>query len=431
MLDAFPTDMALNPFEQLELFVSEPRQAFEDLVGMLLADAGRIDRRLRIFCGDGGIDGYQGEFSRGGSLTVYQSKYFTKPWGDSQKQQIRESFRRAAESMEFNLERWFLCIPVRLTLRDVRWLDEWRSKQSVPIELVDGDELTQMLQGGAGARTRQSFKDWGVFSVRNGSPLIQARVRCIKLGSRTGQTFRLVVSIENRGDRTAEDLRVRVTHSPTQCVAVQHDESLWNNFRPGPVNPRHLQAKQDLHAGEAIDVLQIPLVAATPFPFTVALEVWLRDQGSSRQFLTLEANQLQGGEGIDFHPGEVKAESSPDGGFVQSALTWPQDGPLQSLLIDMSLYPNPLEFGLAYFGSAPETPTRGVYRPSLAQTGSTTQMDNASLKYALEWLVTHGWLDPADQSASTLMYRMSDAAKAHPVFRSYVEQYRKRRETEG
>lgn len=208
--------MALNPFEQLELFVSEPRQAFEDLVGMLLADAGRIDRRLRIFCGDGGIDGYQGEFTKGRGLTVYQSKYFTKPWGDSQKQQIRDSFRRAAESTEFNLEQWLLCIPVRLTLKDVRWFDEWRSKQSVPIELVEGDELTQLLQGDSGARTRQCFRDWGVFSVRDGFPVIQARVRCIELDSRTGQTFRLVVSIENRGDRTAEDVRVLLRHSPTQ-----------------------------------------------------------------------------------------------------------------------------------------------------------------------------------------------------------------------
>jgi hypothetical protein len=421
--------MALNPFEQLEILVAEPRQAFEDLVGMLLEDLGLIDGRIRVFRGDGGVDAYSGSFAEGEQVTVYQCKHFTKRWDNTQTKQINDSFETANNGCR--LKEWFLCIPVRPTINDVRWFDNWAKNKAIPVELLDGDALTKMLSDQRVGRTRQRFRDWGVFSVRDGFPVLQARVRCIALDSRSGQTFRLVVSVENRGDRTAEDLRVRLTHSPTQCVAAQHDESLWSNFRPGPVNPRYLQAKHDLHAGEEIDVLPIPLVAATPLPFTISLQIWLRDQGSSRQFLKMEANQLQGGEAIDFHPGEAKAESSPDGGFVQSALTWPQDGPLQGLLIDMSLYPNPLEFGLAYFGSAPETPTRGVYRSSLAQTGSTTQMDNASLKYALEWLVTHGWLDPAEQSGSTLRYRMSDAAKAHPVFRSYVEQYSKRRETDG
>jgi hypothetical protein len=46
-----PDAMALNPFEQLRLFLPEPRQAFEELVGMLLEDSGRIDGRIKIFCG--------------------------------------------------------------------------------------------------------------------------------------------------------------------------------------------------------------------------------------------------------------------------------------------------------------------------------------------------------------------------------------------
>jgi hypothetical protein len=46
--------MALNPFEQLELLVSEPRQAFEDLSMMLLQEVTGASRltgcsRTRIF----------------------------------------------------------------------------------------------------------------------------------------------------------------------------------------------------------------------------------------------------------------------------------------------------------------------------------------------------------------------------------------------
>jgi len=111
--------MALNPFEQLELFLSEPRMAFEDLATMLLHDHGKTDGRVSLFLGDGGIDAYKGEFSKDGQLTVYQSKYFTKVWTDSQKQKIRESFERASHSNDFTLAEWFLCIPVRPTRQDL------------------------------------------------------------------------------------------------------------------------------------------------------------------------------------------------------------------------------------------------------------------------------------------------------------------------
>jgi hypothetical protein len=113
-----PETMALNPFEQLEDFVSEPRQTFEDLVTMLLEDLGLIDRRIRVFRGDEGVDAYRGSFAEGEQVTVYQSKYFTKPWEETQKKQIRASFKTANSGC--HLKEWFLCIPVRPTIGDVR-----------------------------------------------------------------------------------------------------------------------------------------------------------------------------------------------------------------------------------------------------------------------------------------------------------------------
>ncbi len=187
--------MALNPFEQLESFVSEPRKAFEDLATMLLQDCGKAVGRVAIYLGDGGVDAYTGDFSRSGQLRVYQTKYFTRPWSGSQKQQIRTSFETAANSQDFNLKEWALCVPVRLTRQDLKWFDGWKAEQSVPIDIIDGDDLTQMLDSADGARTRQQFRDWGVFSVRNGSPVIQARVRCIKRDPRTYQTFSLCFPI--------------------------------------------------------------------------------------------------------------------------------------------------------------------------------------------------------------------------------------------
>ena len=51
-----------NVFEQLENLdsVSEPRQAFEDIVTSMLLDCGYTDGRVKVFVGDGGIDAFKG-----------------------------------------------------------------------------------------------------------------------------------------------------------------------------------------------------------------------------------------------------------------------------------------------------------------------------------------------------------------------------------
>jgi hypothetical protein len=137
--------MALNPFEQLESFVSEPRKAFEDLATMLLQDCGKAVGRVAIYLGDGGVDAYTGDFSRSGQLRVYQTKYFTRPWSGSQKQQIRTSFETAANSQDFNLKEWVLCVPVRVTRQDLKWFDGWKAEQSViegnKVKITDRIEL--------------------------------------------------------------------------------------------------------------------------------------------------------------------------------------------------------------------------------------------------------------------------------------------------
>jgi hypothetical protein len=38
--------MGLNPFEQLRFFVSDPRTAFEEVVGILLLDHGKSDGQV-------------------------------------------------------------------------------------------------------------------------------------------------------------------------------------------------------------------------------------------------------------------------------------------------------------------------------------------------------------------------------------------------
>ena len=120
--------MALNPFEQLRLLAPEPRAAFEEIVGILLKDHGKSDGQVKVYFGDAGVDAYKGSFGQEGELIVYQSKYFPDQWQESQKKQIRDSFRTANESGLFTLKEWYLCIPTRPTKDDVRWFDTWKSK---------------------------------------------------------------------------------------------------------------------------------------------------------------------------------------------------------------------------------------------------------------------------------------------------------------
>ena len=67
--------MARNPFEQLQDVVVEPRQAFEDIVTLLLKCINPNSRRVRVHKGDGGIDGFDGTLGDEGKADVFQIKY--------------------------------------------------------------------------------------------------------------------------------------------------------------------------------------------------------------------------------------------------------------------------------------------------------------------------------------------------------------------
>jgi hypothetical protein len=72
--------IARNPFEQLQDTVVEPRQAFEDIVTLILKCLYPGSRRVRVYRGDGGIDAFTGTLGNSGEADVYQVKYFVAPW---------------------------------------------------------------------------------------------------------------------------------------------------------------------------------------------------------------------------------------------------------------------------------------------------------------------------------------------------------------
>jgi|SRR5208337_111672 len=155
----------MNAFEQLEIRVPGPHQAFEDVVAEILIACGLAERRIRVHRGDGGVDAFYGRYSDDGGVTVFQAKYFLRPWGDAQKQQIRDAYATARNSVDFNLAEWRLCTPARPTRQDVRWFDGWRAKLDRFVDLVDGDDLARLLLSPEAVGARKLLQRWGIEGI--------------------------------------------------------------------------------------------------------------------------------------------------------------------------------------------------------------------------------------------------------------------------
>jgi hypothetical protein len=422
-----------NVFEQLENLdsVSEPRQAFEDIVTSILLDCGYTDGRVKVFRGDGGIDAFKGSLAKGGKLTVYQSKYFTGPWGDSQKQQIRESF--ASVKKDFQLKKWFLCTPSRPTKEDLRWFDTWRKKQGVPIELIDGDDLVKMLNAPCASRARQRLRDWGVLSVPGGASIVQTEARVVTMdATHGGPAFRCMVFVKNQGDVTAEDVRITFRHSTSYSLPGSFNEVFWTKLNTTMFdvrNPITLQAKFGLHPGEGIELLQIPLgsTGASPFPFAMSIEYWIKNQRSGRQSLVIEKPPVDDEITFQFGPGETETPTSPGGGFVLIDLEYPSNGILENLLNQIAGHPYPTQFGFVDAGRDAAQPEVALYRAHLSS-GTNQRMSRESLTWALAELVRLGWLQPLDPTGGQCRYLLTDAAKSSAAFIKQVEYYKSLRE---
>jgi hypothetical protein len=170
--------MAFNSFEQLECLVPGPHQAFEDVVAEILISSSLASGRINSTRGDGGVDAYFGSFSKDGAIDVYQAKYFPNPpWTDSQKQQIRDSYKTARRCPEFNLKSWYLCVPSPPTKEDVRWFDEWFHSLDIPAALIDGDDLVRLLKQPSSGKARKMLRDWKIVGIENDGAIMDAILR--------------------------------------------------------------------------------------------------------------------------------------------------------------------------------------------------------------------------------------------------------------
>lgn len=110
---------------QLLYGVAGAREQFEKLCGQLISSQYPGTRGVRSERGDGGVDFFVGDQTDSSGITVFQVKYFPSGLKDSQKQQIRESFRQCRENTSFALKEWILCVPLDLSPDEIMWFSQW------------------------------------------------------------------------------------------------------------------------------------------------------------------------------------------------------------------------------------------------------------------------------------------------------------------
>ncbi len=141
-------------FKSLHGNIAGARQAFEDACETLFRKKHKDQHvsQVKVKQGDGGIDIFIGELGVE-PITVIQCKFFLDSFGDSQKNQIRESFKTAVGSDKYELKEWILCIPRLIDIDENSWWFKWKhkqleehSKQKSFIKLTNGNELIDLLK---------------------------------------------------------------------------------------------------------------------------------------------------------------------------------------------------------------------------------------------------------------------------------------------
>ncbi|HEY0790390.1 MAG TPA: hypothetical protein VGD78_04930 [Chthoniobacterales bacterium] len=286
--------MALNPFEQLEFLLPAPYRAFGAVVDALLRDRFGADVWRS--------DAAEGKTCVGNTqeVTAYQPKYFVGRWESRQRREIRNGLQQAIKELH-QLRRWVLCTPTRTTPADLRWFNQWRALQPVPVELVDGNELSKWLRESGSRSALELLRRFGA-TVAGGEPAgVHGKLRIRPAGPQAGLTHYLYVSVCHGGGSSAvRSLRVELAHSPTGCVSLHHDENQWADETKGCVNPRMLRAHKPLLPDEDRLVAVIPVGFRTPLPLTVCLKASSAETASTEQHICLEASALGLIEHADF-----------------------------------------------------------------------------------------------------------------------------------
>ncbi|MFI1305061.1 serine/threonine protein kinase [Streptomyces sioyaensis] len=145
------------------------RADFEQMLAQLASATNPNVRMIAVNPGDWGIDAFAGDL--GGSITVWQAKYFMPKTTTSQSQQIRESLAnglKAAAANGHTITLWILCIPSSMDGPTTKWWDSWKKRKEkehgLVIELWDETTLVKKLQSPEADQVRRAYYE--VFTAR-------------------------------------------------------------------------------------------------------------------------------------------------------------------------------------------------------------------------------------------------------------------------
>src|ERR1035437_10132609 len=304
----------MNAFEELQHRQVEPHHAFEETCATIIKATVADTRRVRVHQGDGGVDVGKGSWGDFGDLTVYQIKYFPNGIGESQKRQIKESYRTAHDSALFKLGKWILCLPIRLSKKELDWFDSWAREQDKPIELLDGDDLSDLLQQKECGAARQLLRDYGVVRHSKASSLLRPEIRAYRLNEeKTSLSYALHLSVTNHGDRTARNVAISVKYTDCQRVERPHDDSWWEAVPQGPLrlvpfNPRHLRGIRPINNGEAANLFDITYPQEVVPPINVTFEITAEDEPKRVWKIVITGEDIDSGSIVK---GDEQHDSGP------------------------------------------------------------------------------------------------------------------------
>ncbi|WP_016828398.1 hypothetical protein [Streptomyces viridosporus] len=154
--------------------------AREDFEKMIVELAGATMPNVRVIAanpGDWGVDAFVGDL--GGSITVWQAKYFHPVTAKPHQARIKASFeslmKQAAEHGH-TVQMWVLCIPSSMDGPTAKWWDRWKKdqerKHSLVIDLWDETELTRRLRAPEADHVRRAY-----YEPYTAAPIVEDEAR--------------------------------------------------------------------------------------------------------------------------------------------------------------------------------------------------------------------------------------------------------------
>jgi hypothetical protein len=285
-----------NPFEQLDTLQSGAAHCFEEVASIILRRTLKDVHRVRVYCGDGGVDSFTGTWGETGEIDVYQIKYFITQWSDSHQQDIRDAYKTAANSSEYNLRDWILVVPSDLTRKDWQWFDNWRAKTAKKtqrrIEVIEGAKLVDLLAKPECAAARQKLRDWQVQGLPSGASWEGwvAIVPDMEIYPKFSAALLVNVWLQNVGDKSARSVRLRLEHFRNDMLSPAPDQRWWRKSATS-LNPWELECTKLIHRNDPVPIIAIPY-HEMPAEVSLSLRITAEDLSPVEMVCRFRPNEL-------------------------------------------------------------------------------------------------------------------------------------------